>query len=211
MKRLVGMALMGAMVFVMVWVNAQANAPHMANTEDLSTKSKTKKMKWVHRRHEDDPNRLNGSVATVVQLWDASPDDDTPMVKGILTFWMQKDSSGYKDKHEYFLPAVNVNNGGEDNYKHESCTWLQATPLDLASTDPLIDVHASLFKAHGHGKGGKGTAERRLVIRFKFPHAAARGAKKGTRGLLTDCCDDEPDDDVLVEEDVTTPDPPDPC
>jgi hypothetical protein len=211
MKRLFGMALMGAMVLAMVWVSAHANTPHMANTEDPHPKSKTKKMKWVHRRHVDDPNGLNGSVATVVHLWDASPSDDKPMVKGILTFWMGKDSSGYTDKHEYFLHAVDVKNGGEDNYKHESCTWMMATPLDLMSTDPLIDVHASLFKAHGHGKGGKGTAERRLVIRFKFPHAEAPSAKKGRGKAAGDCCDDEPDDDVLEEEDVTTPDPPDGC
>lgn len=203
---------MGAMVFGMVWVNAQANAPYMANTDDTSAKSKTKKMKWVHRRHKDDPNGLNGSIATMVQLWDASTTADNSMVRGILTFWRDTDAAGaYTDKHVYFLHAVAVTNGGEDNYKHESCTWTNAAPLDPTSTDPLINVHASLFKAHGHGHNGKGTAERRLVLRFRFPATLAPNSRKAAPAVLGDCCDDEPDDDVLEEEDTTTPDPPDPC
>src|SRR6476619_5548946 len=100
MKRLFGMALMGAIVFGMVWINAQANTPHMANTPDTNTKSKTGKMKWIYRHNVDDPNDLNGSLATMAQLWDVSPSDERPMVRGLLTFWRGMDAAGqYNDKH----------------------------------------------------------------------------------------------------------------
>jgi len=210
MQRVVGITLMGLMVFVMAWVSAQANPPHMANRADKSGKTRY----WVHRRADGDNNSLNCSLATVVQLEEVGS-STPPQVKGKLIFWTAVTGTAYSQRHEYKLePAVSVVGGGEDSYKHETCTFPTASWVAGLGTDPAtLKVNVALFKAHYHGKGANPTKsmdDRRLVVRFKFTCPPSQDGAPAKTAVASDCCDDAPDDDVLEEEDATpTPDPPD--
>jgi hypothetical protein len=193
MKRHVTIALIGSILLGIAWGAPPQELPHMVNSSD--------KKSWVYRHNKDDKNSRNDSVATVTHLNDAGVVNDVPYIDGDLYFWLKYNptTKKYEEKHWYKLKKVMVKRSGEKNRKHESVTWELGDVTPKTKGDKAIRVLASLFK--GKDKGNS-SADRRLVVRFKYPEDRARGS-------FDDCCDQEPDDDVLQEEDDPG-DPPDP-
>jgi hypothetical protein len=119
-------------------------------------------------------------------------------VSGKLTFWTGFSAGAYTGRHNYTLSDKLIPNAGKSDRTHEHITWAAAPST---TGDPPMDVHVSLLKGKNKGQG---SADRRLVVRFKFPPTR--------KEEFDDCCDQDPDDDVLQEE--TPPpsgdNPPDP-
>ncbi len=158
----------------------------------------SKNKKWVYRHNKDDKNSRNQSLATVIQINDLGAVGDDSYVDGDLYFWTNYDpkTKKYYDKHWYKLEKVKVKRSGEKNRKHESATWELTDVTPKTSGDKATKVLASLFKGKDQGNS---SGDKRIVVRFKYPYAMT----------FDDCCDQEPDDDVLQEED-NPGDPPSP-
>ena len=202
MKRVVVTVLVGAMAVSMLWISAEAQAPKAAKAAGKSHMANTSKNHaWIYRHAKGDPNSRSCSLATVVTLSDPA---NNGTVDGHLSFWtgFNEMTGKYTERHNYTLSAISVPNSGKGDRTHEHITW-KAAPSTTG--DPAMDVHVSLLKGKNPGQG---SADRRLVVRFKFPGCRI-GEKKGE---IDDCCDQDPDDDVLQEETPppTGNDPPDP-
>jgi len=202
MMRFWGSVLAAVLMLIFGWLAAsQAQTPRKASAtakKNLSQMTnKNARSVWAYRHDPVDRNGRNQALA--IKIYFDEPNQDG-FVTGSLRFWTDYNNGHYTDAsmHSFTLPLQHVTNAGQAGRAHEHCSWT-ATPVTAG--DSSMTVRVSLFKSKDNQ--GAGDPHRRLVVRFQFGNR--------DKDATDNCCDEDPDDDVLQEDSGTDDDtPPDP-
>jgi hypothetical protein len=193
MKRFFGTAILPALLLLStVPAEVRADKPDGESNGAMRT--------FVYRRNKDEPNNI-GAICTVVHL------DGTTAgkVSGRLRVWTKLNAAGtkYDGYKEWTLPEINMDNIVTGSRKREHCKWLGTiAPVPVAPNTDAIRVYASLFKGTNKSKGHQ---DRRLVLRCYL--GATPSAQVKPKDATAAPCDEDPDDDVLEEENNDPGDP----
>lgn len=179
-------------------------APNISKFLNKTAAPAGKKHVWVARRHSADPNNST-DVAIAFQILDSPLGANE--LQGVIHLYDKEAGGKYQLRKSYFVTGDPKGGGGggvgEANRRRETCVF---TGSDGTET---ITVYATLFKGKDHGNA----AHRRLVIRYRDtsvkrakgpaaePKAAVCSALQDPAAAADeDCCESEPNDDVLEEE-----------
>src|SRR5262245_50679743 len=184
MFRILRVSILAASILVLGFCTVAEAQPDMENQPGMSKH-------WIYRRNAGDPNS-HGDIAVVLKL--TRPAGSMTEVEGTMYVWKNYNNvtNTYTDRHAYTLQAAPVQNAGQPNRKLEKC---RLTGIS-AGSDPNITVFVSLYKGKEKDNGTVGRGQKRIVLRYKeMMGAGCEGGLQATGG-----CDEEPNEDVLVEE-----------
>lgn len=203
------MRLFGVIVSLTVFaVSGLVSSEGLAATNTSKFLNKTtsppgKKNVWVTRRHVNDGN-YSGDIAVVLEVVDDNVRGDSEL-EGVVYLYDRVVGGKYKLRKKYVVQGTPKGGSGgsvgENSRRRETCLFTDA------AINPQINLRATLFKGKDHGNA----AHRRVVLRYKefakaepIP-AKANGCDQADPAdaapvAAGDCCDLEPNEDVLEEE-----------